>query len=150
MSAPESPPETAPPAAEPRRPVPCVGAIVWRGEEVLLIRRGKPPRMGEWSIPGGRMEFGEMMRFACVREVMEETGCEIEIAGLCDVLDSASEGFHAVLIDFNARWVSGEPAAGDDALEARFVSFADIKKYVTWPATLRVIQDSATQMGIGG
>jgi 8-oxo-dGTP diphosphatase len=144
MTEPQSPAEIPPV----RRPVPCVGAIVWRGDEVLLIRRGKPPRMGEWSIPGGRMEFGEMMRFACQREVREETGCEIEIMALCDVIDSATEGFHAVLIDFNARWVSGEPVGGDDALEARFVALDDVKKFVTWPETLRVIKLSAQQMGI--
>jgi 8-oxo-dGTP diphosphatase len=68
-----------------RRPIACTGAIVWRGDDVLLIRRGKAPRKGEWSIPGGRIEFGEMMRYAAMREVREETGCEVEIAGLCDL-----------------------------------------------------------------
>lgn len=131
-----------------RRPIACTGAIVWRGNEVLLIRRGKAPRKGEWSIPGGRIEFGEMMRYAAMREVREETGCEVEIAGLCDVVDSVLEGIHAVLIDFNARWISGEPVAGDDATEAVFVKFEDVKKYVTWNETLRVIKLSAQQMGI--
>ncbi len=131
-----------------RRPIACTGAIVWRGDEVLLIRRGKAPRKGEWSIPGGRIEFGEMMRFAALREVREETGCEVEIAGLCDVVDSVVEGIHAVLIDFNARWVSGEPMAGDDADEAMFVKLEDVKRYVTWGETLRVIALSAQQMGV--
>ena len=131
-----------------RRPFACTGAIVWRGDEVLLIRRGKAPRKGEWSIPGGRIEFGEMMRFAALREVREETGCEVEIAGLCDVVDSVVEGIHAVLIDFNARWVSGEPMAGDDAAEAMFVKLEDVKRYVTWGETLRVIALSAQQMGV--
>lgn len=131
-----------------RHPIACTGAIVWRGDEVLLIRRGKAPRKGEWSIPGGRIEFGEMMRFAALREVREETGCEVEIAGLCDVVDSVVEGIHAVLIDFNARWVSGEPMAGDDAAEAMFVKLEDVKRYVTWGETLRVIALSAQQMGV--
>lgn len=131
-----------------RRPVACVGALVWRGDEILLIRRGKPPRQGHWSIPGGRIEFGELMRFAAAREVAEETGCEVEIADLCDVVDSVEEGIHAVLIDFNARWISGEPVAGDDATEARFVKLDDIKQFVTWPETLRVIRLSARQMGV--
>ena len=131
-----------------RHPIACTGAIVWRGDEVLLIRRGKAPRKGEWSIPGGRIEFGEMMRFAALREVREETGCEVEIAGLCDVVDSVVEGIHAVLIDFNARWVSGEPMAGDDAAEAMFVKLEDVKRYVTWGETLRVIELSAQQMGV--
>ena len=131
-----------------RRPVACVGALVWRGDEILLIRRGKPPRQGQWSIPGGRIEFGEMMRFAAMREVREETGCEVELAGLSDVVDSVEEGIHAILVDFNARWVSGEPVAGDDATEARFVKLDDIKQFVTWAETLRIIRLSARQMGI--
>jgi len=131
-----------------RRPVACVGALVWRDDEILLVRRGKPPREGQWSIPGGRIEFGELMRYAAAREVREETGCEVEIAQLCDVVDSVEEGIHAVLVDFNARWVSGEPVAGDDAAEARFVKFDEIRDYVTWAETLRVIRLSAKQMGI--
>lgn len=131
-----------------RHPLACAGAIVWRGNEVLLVRRGKPPRQGEWSIPGGRIAFGEMMRYAAAREVLEETGCEVEIAGLCDVVDSVVDGVHAVLIDFNARWVSGEPKAGDDADAAMFVKLADAKRYVAWSETLRVIQLSARQMEI--
>jgi len=135
-------------AASDRRPLACTGAIVWRGDEVLLVRRGKPPGMGSWSIPGGRIEYGEMMRYAAAREVREETGCEIEIGTLCDVVDSVVEGLHAVLIDFNARWVSGEPVAGDDAAEARFVKLDAVKDYVRWSETLRVIALSAKQMGI--
>lgn len=131
-----------------RRPVACVGALVWRDDEILLVRRGKPPREGQWSIPGGRIEFGELMRYAAAREVREETACEVEIAELCDVVDSVEEGIHAVLVDFNARWVSGEPVAGDDATEARFVKFDEIRDYVTWAETLRVIRLSAKQMGI--
>lgn len=131
-----------------RRPIPCTGAIVWRGDEVLLVRRAKPPRTGEWSIPGGRIEFGEMMRYAAAREVREETGCEVEILTLCDVVDAVVEGVHAVLIDFNARWVSGEPVAGDDAAEACFVKLDEVKSYVRWSETLRVIALSAKQMGI--
>ena len=73
--------------AEPR-PLAGAGAIVWRGDEVLLIRRGKPPRLGEWSIPGGRIEGGETAREAAIRETLEETGCAIEIVALCDVYDA--------------------------------------------------------------
>lgn len=131
-----------------RRPTATTGAIVWRGDEVLLIRRGKPPRMGQWSIPGGRIEFGEMMRVAAVREVREETACEVEIVDLCDVVESVMEGIHAVIIDFNARWISGEPVGGDDALEARFVKYRDVGKFVQWHETLRVLELSAKQMGV--
>jgi len=86
-----------------------------RGDEVLLIRRGQPPRAGEWSIPGGRVELGEGVAEAALRELAEETGVTAVILGLIDVVDHASEVRQAILIDYAARWVSGEPRAGDDA-----------------------------------
>ena len=122
------------------------GAVVWRDDEVLLIKRGKAPFLGAWSIPGGRIERGETARDAAVREVLEETGCSIEILALCDVVDSIGEGFHAVLIDFTARWTGGEPVAGDDATEARFVAYPDIAALGLWSETLRVIALSRTQV----
>lgn len=122
------------------------GAIVWRGDDVLLIRRGKAPLLGQWSIPGGRIEWGETARAAAVREVLEETGCTIEIVALCDVVDSLLEGGHAVLVDFTARWLSGEPRAGDDAAAARFVPYAGIADLGLWEKTLRVIALSRAQL----
>jgi 8-oxo-dGTP diphosphatase len=58
----------------PERPVVGVGAVVWRGDSVLLIRRGKPPRLGQWSLPGGAQQLGETLEEAIAREVREETG----------------------------------------------------------------------------
>ncbi|BCW90150.1 hypothetical protein sos41_33180 [Alphaproteobacteria bacterium SO-S41] len=127
-------------------PLAGAGAIVWRGEEVLLIKRGKAPRQGEWSIPGGRIEGGETACAAAVREVVEETGCTIEIVALCEVVDSIGDAFHAVLVDFTARWVSGEPVAGDDAADARFVLFEDVAAMGLWSETLRVIALSRKQI----
>jgi 8-oxo-dGTP diphosphatase len=131
---------------QPEGPTAGAGAIVWRGDEVLLIRRGKAPRLGEWSIPGGRIEHGETAEAAAIREVLEETGCTIAVVGLCDVVDAIGEGRHMVLVDFTARWVSGEPVAGDDAAEARFVSFEKIGALGMWSETLRVIALSRTQI----
>jgi 8-oxo-dGTP diphosphatase len=103
-------------------PVPAVGVVCIRGDEVLLIRRGKPPREGEWSLPGGRIEPGERAVDAALRELREETGMEADIIGLIDVVDGLfpEAGMHYVLIDYAAVWRSGEPVAGDDAAEARF------------------------------
>ena len=134
---------------EPRRPVPCVGVVCLRGDEVLLIRRGKPPRMGEWSIPGGRMEWGERVSDAALRELREETGVEAELVGLIEVLDHISEHGHAVLIDYAARWTGGEPSAGDDAAEAAFVEIEEACARVGWSQTARIIRAAVARLGAG-
>ncbi|CAN5424006.1 NUDIX hydrolase [soil metagenome] len=121
-------------------PIPAVGLVCLRGDEVLLIRRGQPPREGEWSLPGGRIEAGEAVRHAALRELREETGVEARLIGLIDVVDGLfSPEFHYVLIDYLAEWVSGEPLAGDDAAEARFVPITDIEGLVSWVETRRII-----------
>lgn len=106
------------------RPVPCVGVVCRRGDEVLLIRRGRAPRLGEWSIPGGKVEWGEPLAAAALRELREETGVEAELGGLIAVYEIIEAGFHYVLIDYAADWRGGEPVAADDADEARFLPFA--------------------------
>ena len=128
-------------------PVPCAGVVCLRGDEVLLIRRGQPPREGEWSIPGGRVELGEGVAEAALRELAEETGVEAEILGLIDVIDHSSEVRQAVLIDYAARWVAGEPRAGDDAAAAAFVSLPEAMRRVAWSETRRVIARAAERFG---
>ncbi len=126
-------------------PVPAVGVVCLRGDSVLLIRRGTPPRLGEWSLPGGRIEPGERAVDAALRELREETGVEAEITGLIDVVDGLfpEAGRHYVLIDYAARWVSGEPVAGDDALEGRFVALDEIESLIEWSETRRIIRLAA-------
>ena len=127
--------------------MPCAGVVCLRGDEVLLIRRGKAPRMGEWSIPGGRMEMGETVAAAALRELREETGVEAELLGLIEVLDHISEHGHAVLIDFAARWTAGEPVGGDDAMEARFFDLEDACARVGWSETERIIRAAVARFG---
>ncbi|HLY05596.1 MAG TPA: NUDIX hydrolase [Rhizomicrobium sp.] len=126
-----------------------VGAVVWNErEEVLLIRRRNPPRRNEWSMPGGKVEFGETLRAALAREVREETGLEIEIAGLIDVAElvrdarAGAEDAHYVLVDYCARARSGEPIAASDASEARWFSLAEIDALALWSETRRIIAES--------
>ena len=128
-------------------PVPAVGVVCLRDDEVLLIRRGKPPRQGEWSLPGGRIEPEERAVDAALRELAEETGVTARITGLIDVVDGifTEAGLHYVLIDYAAEWVSGEPVAGDDALEARFVPLDQVDGLIKWSETLRIIRQAATQ-----
>lgn len=131
-----------------KRPIAAVGVVCLRGDDVLLVRRGKPPLDGRWSIPGGRIEWGERAVDAALRELREETNVSAELVGLVDVVDavmtrsapdSAPPWGHYVLIDYAARWTGGEPSAGDDAAEARFFSPAEVETLGLWDETLRVI-----------
>ena len=130
-------------------PVPAVGVICLRGDQVLLIRRGAEPRLGEWSLPGGRIEYGERAADAALRELREGTGVEAEITGLVDVVDGLFPPRHYVLIDYAARWLSGEPRAGDDAAEAAFFPLERALDLVAWEETRRVISRTASLFGGG-
>ena len=136
----------------PKRPLVGVGAVIWRDNKVLLIRRGKPPREGEWSLPGGEQELGETILQALTREVQEETGLIIQIVALIDVIDAIMPDKggdirnHYTLIDFAARWVSGEAQAGDDATAVRWVTLEELSDYELWQETSRVIRDSLKLM----
>lgn len=135
--------------AGPARPVAAVGVVCLRGDEVLLIRRGTPPRVGEWSLPGGRIEWGERAADAALRELMEETGVEAELAGLLDVVDGifpAEGGRHYVLIDYVARWISGEPRAGDDAADAAFKPLNMLDELVAWEETRRIVKLAVSRL----
>ena len=119
-----------------------VGAVVFRGDDVLLIRRGKPPFEGQWSIPGGGLEFGESIIDAVHREVREETGLTISIVGLLDVFEGLpGDGFpnHVVMVDYVAEWVSGVPVAGDDAIAAEFVAPETARRRLSWDKTREAI-----------
>ena len=115
--------------------------VCLRDGQVLLIKRGRQPRMGEWSLPGGRIEPGERAVDAALRELREETGVEAEILGLVDVVDGLfpEHGRHYVLIDYVARWTGGEPVAGDDAAEAAFMPVEEALRRVDWDETRRII-----------
>lgn len=135
-------------------PVPTVGVVCLRGEEVLLIKRGTPPRLGQWSVPGGRLEWGETLQSAALRELKEETGVDAQLLGLLDVIDGvfpARPGGeitrHYVLIDYAARWTGGDPVAGDDAAEARFVTRDEAMALVEWEETRRVIAEAFERFG---
>ena len=121
-------------------PVAAAGVVCLRGSEVLLIRRGTPPRLGEWSLPGGRIEPGERAAEAALRELREETGVEAELTGLLDVIDGLFPPRHYLLVDYAARWLSGDPRPGDDAAEARWFAAEAAIAAVDWAETKRVIR----------
>lgn len=123
-----------------------VGAVVWNADgEVLLVRRANPPRQHEWSLPGGKVEFGETLRAAIAREVIEESGVVIDIEGLLEVAELIGDT-HYVLVDFTARALRGHPVAGSDAAEARWFSMAEIAQLALWSETRRVIELSAKML----
>ena len=138
----------------PRRPSLGAGMVCFRADQVLLIKRGKAPRLGEWSIPGGHVEWGETTAQAAMREVMEETAIEAEALDLIEVIDAIGPGDppqgHYVLVDYLGRWVSGEPSAGCDAAEAMFVPLADLDALNLWDVTHRIILKAAAMAGIPG
>ena len=105
----------------------CVGAVAVDADRLLMIRRGRGPAAWEWSVPGGRVEAGELLAEAVVRELVEETGVE----GVCGELVGWVERFHGddhyVILDFRVSVLEGsEPVAGDDAQEARWIPLADV------------------------
>ncbi|MEM9169077.1 MAG: NUDIX hydrolase [Pseudomonadota bacterium] len=123
-----------------------VGAVVFRGDEVLLIKRGKPPFLGAWSIPGGKVEHDERLHDAVAREVREETGVEMALIGLIDVFETTPSArgdgtdYHMVMVDYAARWVAGEPVAADDASAAEFVAVDVALDRLSWDETRRALQ----------
>ncbi|WP_158045142.1 NUDIX hydrolase [Skermanella pratensis] len=141
----------------PDRPWVGVGVVVWQGDRVLLIRRGRAPRLGQWGLPGGAQSVGETLFEAAAREVLEETGLVVDPQAVVTALDSISrdcEGevqFHYTLVEVLAECAEGDPVAADDAMDARWVTPEQVPDLVEWGETTRVIELSrAFRRGIAG
>ena len=130
----------------PEQPLTGVGAVVFRGEEVLLVRRGQEPALGSWSLPGGLVELGETLEAAIARELAEETALSVKILGVAAVLDRVFRdpdgrvAYHCVLVDFLCEYAGGELKAGSDSAAARFVPLADLGSYEMPDFTAAVIR----------
>jgi 8-oxo-dGTP diphosphatase len=130
----------------PTRPIVGVGVVVWHGDRVLLVRRGKPPRAGRWSLPGGAQQLGETMAEAARREVMEEVGLEVALGDIVATVDLIEHDphervrYHYTLIDFVAEAPSAALRPGSDAADARWFSVAEIEALGLWSETVRVIK----------
>lgn len=129
----------------PKRPVVGVGVVVLDAGKVLLVRRGKPPREGQWSLPGGAQKLGETVFEAGVREVREETGLRVEVLGLVDVVDTIRNDdngrirYHYTLVDVFAAVRDGGLRAGGDAAEVAWFDVADVAGLGLWSETERII-----------
>ena len=130
----------------PETPFVGVGAVIIDNGRVALIKRGQAPLLGEWSIPGGVLEIGELLREAAIREAREETGLIVEPGELLGVYDRVlrdEEGrtmYHYVLVDFLCRHVAGDALAGGDAAEVAWFTRNDVEKLRLARETLEVIR----------
>ncbi|QCN98952.1 NUDIX domain-containing protein (plasmid) [Azospirillum argentinense] len=139
----------------PDRPWVGVGAVVWRGDRVLLIRRGRPPRMGQWSLPGGAQSVGETVFETAAREVLEETGLHVvptEVVTVVDAMTLDAAGavqYHYTIVEVAAESPEGEAVCADDALEARWATIDEAAELTEWDETERVIRLSASRRAGG-
>ena len=138
----------------PDRPFIGVGAVVLQRGCVVLVRRRQPPRAGEWSLPGGAVELGETLTQAVAREVLEETGLDVRVGPVVDVLDRITRDpagtvqFHYVLVDYLCWAEEGEASAGSDAADVALADPGDLDRYALSGAAMAVIE-RALRMAAG-
>jgi ADP-ribose pyrophosphatase YjhB (NUDIX family) len=130
----------------PDRPIVGVGGVVVQNGRVVLVRRAKAPRKGEWSIPGGMLELGETLRDGVAREIEEETGLKVKSEEVLDVFDSIvidADGktqYHYVLVDYLCSVIEGELRAASDVSEARWATLQEVVSLVKREITVGVIR----------
>jgi 8-oxo-dGTP diphosphatase len=137
----------------PARPIVGIGIVVLRDDTVLLVRRGKPPNIGSWTLPGGAQEVGETAETAARRELLEETGIEVGPLHFAAVVDSIRRDaeeriqYHYTIIDFCGRWLAGEPRAASDVTEAVWAPLDALEPFGLWSEAHRVIGISRKLLG---
>ena len=130
----------------PKRPLVGVGALVFNRGRILLAQRGKEPLKGWWSLPGGALETGESLKEAVCREVLEETGLEVEAGEVFEVFeritrdDDGKTEYHFVLVDYICRVKRGKLQAGDDVCGVEWVRRKDLGSLQITEGTLGVIE----------
>lgn len=129
----------------PSRPWIGIGIVVIKGDQVLLCRRGKPPSVGSWTLPGGAQDLGETCEDAARRELLEETGLTVGELFFCAHVDTIRRDdagrirFHYTILDFAGRWTAGEPIAGSDVSEVQWAPMDALEPYDLWSEAHRII-----------
>ena len=119
--------------------------MVIKGDQVLLCRRGKPPGVGTWTLPGGAQDLGETCEAAARRELLEETGLTVGPLHFCAHVDTIRRDgtgrvrFHYTILDFAAQWAGGEAVAGSDVSEVRWAPIDDLAPFELWSEAHRII-----------
>jgi 8-oxo-dGTP diphosphatase len=137
----------------PELPLVGVGAIIIDHDRVVLVKRAHPPIQGQWSIPGGVLEVGELVREAAIREAREETGLIVEPGELLGVYDRILRNeekrvqYHYVLVDFLCRPVGGELQAASDAAEVRWFARDQLPELKLAADTFEVIGKGFEKLG---
>jgi len=132
----------------PARPIVGIGVAVLRDAAVLMIRRGRPPAEGSWSLPGGAQKLGETAEQAARRELAEETGLSVDslfLAGCVDSIHGDPDGrirYHYTILDFCARYAGGQPRPGGDADEVAWVDLNRLEDLSIWSEAVRIIRAS--------
>lgn len=127
-----------------RLPPVGVGVVCLVNDAILLIQRGSSPFAGSWAVPGGKVEFGEPMREAAAREVLEETGLVVAVGEVAWLGETISEDAHFVLIDFFATVIGGSLQAGDDAVDARWVPVSELGDFSLTPTMYDLLDEILT------
>jgi ADP-ribose pyrophosphatase YjhB (NUDIX family) len=138
----------------PARPIVGIGIAVLQPDAVLLVRRGKPPNAGSWSLPGGAQELGETAEAAARRELREEAGIDVgdlHLAATVDSIHPDPDGrirYHYTIIDFCAAYAGGEPIAGGDVTEVAWAGFGALDRFDLWSEASRVIALARRALGL--
>lgn len=137
---------TRPPRQYPAQPIVGVGGVIMQDSRVVLVKRRFEPLAGQWSLPGGRLELGETLEGGLAREMLEETGLEVEVGLVVDVFDrilldpERKVRYHYVLIDYLCRPIGGSLAYGSDVAAAEFANPGDLARYRLTPKATSVIE----------
>ncbi|MGE3507698.1 MAG: NUDIX hydrolase [Vicinamibacterales bacterium] len=129
----------------PARPILCVGAVIVDSGRVVMVRRGQPPLMGAWSVPGGVVELGETLEAAVAREALEETGLAVEIGPVLKVLERIHHDldgrieYHYVIVDYLCRASGGTLACASDAADAKWVDETELAALRPSPEVSEVV-----------